>query len=103
MYENYAFGDAHLTWDDPLVRGRDALSSVADAVAWLQARQARLRQSVAALDDDELLRPRRANWGEMKETRWLITTLIQHDLYHTGEINHIRSLHQQNDDWGNED
>jgi hypothetical protein len=33
------------------------------------------------------------SWGELKETRWI----IQHDLYHAGEINHIRALHQQND------
>ena len=24
--------------------------------------------------------------------------MIEHDLYHAGEINHIRALHQQNDD-----
>jgi hypothetical protein len=25
--------------------------------------------------------------------------MIEHDLYHGGEINHIRSQHQQNDRW----
>ena len=42
------------------------------------------------------------NWGEMKETRWIITVMIQHDLYHAGEINHIRSLRQQSDRWAHE-
>lgn len=28
-----------------------------------------------------------------------IVTMIQHDLYHAGEINHLRSLHQGNDQW----
>jgi hypothetical protein len=27
------------------------------------------------------------NWGEWKETRRIITTMIQHDRYHAGEIN----------------
>ena len=53
--------------------------------------------STAALDDAELLRPRMTNWGELKEPRWIIAVMIEHDLYHAGEINHIRTLHQQND------
>jgi hypothetical protein len=41
-------------------------------------------------------------WGDQHETRWLITQVIQHDLYHAGELNHIRALRHKNDDWGNE-
>jgi hypothetical protein len=54
----------------------------------------RLRSGIAALADDaELLRLRRTNWGELRETRWIIVvvSMIQHDLYHAGEINHLRS------------
>jgi hypothetical protein len=97
MYQNHAFGDAQLTWDDPLVEGRDALSTLTEATAWLQAGQQRLRQSIAVLDDTELLRPRKTNWGALEETRWIIMVMIQHYLYHAGEINHLRALHQQND------
>jgi hypothetical protein len=97
MYQNHAFGDAQLTWSDPLVEGRDALTTIPGATAWLQEGQQRLRQSIAVLDDAELLRPRKTNWGELKETRWIIAVMIQHDLYHAGEINHLRALHQQND------
>jgi hypothetical protein len=58
------------------------------------------RQSIAALDDDaELLRLRLTNWGEREETRWIITVMIQHDLYHASEINHLRSLRQGTDRW----
>jgi uncharacterized damage-inducible protein DinB len=100
MYENHAFGDARLSWEDPYVDGHDACSTIESAIEWLKEGQARLRQSIAALDDDEeLLRPRMTNWGEQKETRWIISTMIQHDLYHSGEINHIRSLLQQSDRW----
>jgi hypothetical protein len=61
----------------------------------------RLRSGIAVLADDaELLRPRRTNWGELRETRWVIVvTMIQHDLYHAGEINHLRSPHQGKDQW----
>ena len=99
MYHNHAFGDATLTWDDPLVEGGDALSSVSTAIEWLRDGQEHLRSDVAVLDDAEMLRPRMTNWGELKETRWIIAVMIQHDLYHAGEINHLRSLRQQNDRW----
>src|SRR5215472_1379608 len=97
MYQNHAFGDALLTWDDPQVSGRDALSTIEQATSWLREGQERLRASITALDDAELLRPRMTNWGELKETRWIIAVMIQHDLYHAGEINHLRALHQHND------
>jgi uncharacterized damage-inducible protein DinB len=97
VYENHAFGDAQLSWEDPMRDRPDALASIAQATSWLQEGQQRLRQSIAVLDDAELLRPRLTAWGKLKETRWIIAVMIQHDLYHAGEINHIRALHQQND------
>jgi len=107
MYENHAFGDASLNWGEPLTNERRLSAVTADAVAellrWLEAAQRAVRASVHALDDDrELLRPRRTNWGEMKETRWIIKALIEHDLYHAGEINRMRALHQENDRWAYE-
>lgn len=98
MYHDHAFGEGTLTWDDPLVHGGDALATIPSAIAWLRAGQERLRQSLAGLDDAELLRPRKTNWGELQETRWIIAVMIQHDLYHAGEINHIRALRHENDD-----
>ena len=99
MYENHAFGDATLGWDHPLVRGADALANVASANAWLRDGQARLRASIAALDDEQLLQLRLTNWGELKETRWIIAVMIEHDLYHAGEINHLRSICRHDDRW----
>lgn len=98
MYQNHAFGDAKLTWNDPLVEGADRLSTISSAIEWLKEGQEHLRQSISPLDDAELLRPRMTNWGELVETRWIISVMIEHDLYHAGEINHIRCLHQQNDE-----
>ena len=81
------------------VSALDNEPSIADVVAWLCEGHRRLREHVAALNDEELLRPRRTNKDEMKETRWIIAVMIEHDLYHAGEINHIRALRQGNDGW----
>ncbi len=99
MAYDQAFGGGTLTWDD--AGGDEETSDIRTAIAWLRMGHARLRGGIAALTDDaELLRPRRANWGELKETRWLImVSMIQHDLYHAGEINHLRALHQGADRW----
>ena len=58
----------------------------------------RLKARVEALADSELTTLRRTNWGEMKETRWIIAVMIEHDLYHA-EINHIRALYEGSDKW----
>jgi hypothetical protein len=72
-------------------------------VRWLKQGHRLLRSHVAALKDDaELLALRPGNWGTQHETRWLINTMVQHDLYHAGELNHIRALRHRNDEWGNE-
>ena len=100
VYDNHAFGDQSMRWDKPgsiptieRETGRD------DVVAWLREGQRLLRGHLAALADDELRHLRRAPWGEEYETRWLIAVMIEHDLYHGGEINHIRALRQGNDAW----
>jgi uncharacterized damage-inducible protein DinB len=101
MYQDHAFGRATLTWIDPAADQKlgDATPLGIDALLTrLLSAQQRLRASVAALrDDEELVRPRRTNWGELRETRWIIKALIEHDLYHAGEINHLRSLRRADD------
>lgn len=99
MYANHAFGDAKLSWHEFDARN-EALSGKDAMIDWLREGQALFRGYVAAMENDyELLTPRKANWGEEYETRWLIATIIQHDVYHAGEINHIRALAQGNDAW----
>jgi hypothetical protein len=99
MYDNHAFGDATLTWNDPRVTGEGRLATIPQAIAWLRDCHEQLRRSVTLLSDDDLPLLRMTNWGEPRETRWIITIMIQHDHYHAGEINHIRALHQRNDRW----
>lgn len=110
MYDNHAFGDGRLTWDDPAgdlgVSMEDLQSRTVDpeppmdtVVEWLREGHRRLREHIAAMDDSELFAPRRQPEGEMRETRWIIANMIRHDGYHAGEINHIRALSEANDLW----
>lgn len=99
MYDDYAFAGGCLTWEHPLVDRQGVLDTPAAAIGWLRAGQDRLRRSVAGLADADLPCLRLTNWGEEKTIRWIITAMIQHDLYHAGEINHLRSLHRQTDRW----
>lgn len=101
VYENHTFGDRSMRWDRPgTVPALEAGADKTTITEYLRTAQARLRESVAGLADDaELTQQRPANWGEMFEMRWLINVMVQHDLYHGGEINHIRALHHGNDRW----
>ncbi len=101
IYDSHAFGDGTMRWDRPgTIPSIDSDAKAPDIIAWLRQGQRLLLDHVAALaGDEDLLKHRKANWGEEYETRWLINTMIQHDLYHAGEINHIRSLKQETDKW----
>ena len=98
LYHHHAFGDATLHWTDPLVDRWDVVETIPSAIDWLRETHNRLRQSIATLNDADLLLPRSNFRGQLKETRWLIATMIEHDLYHAGEINHTRCLHHQDDE-----
>ena len=101
VYDSHSFGDGSMRWDRPgTIPSIDSAAKAPDIIVWLREGQRALIENVQALgDDEELLKLRKANWGEEYETRWLINTMIQHDLYHAGEINHIRSLKQETDKW----
>jgi hypothetical protein len=102
MYDEYAFGARTLQFGTPQVEPwtADGPAPQDEAIAWLEAAHRRLVEHVEALaKDDELARPRPTNWGEERETRWIVGAMISHDAYHAGEINHIRSLLQGDDRW----
>lgn len=99
MYENDAFGDGTLQCEDPLVTGEGALTDLPAVIPWLRLGQGRLRESVAALSDADLDVSRLTNWGKQRATRWIITVMIEHDIYHAGEINLLRSLQTGDDRW----
>jgi DinB family protein len=100
MYDEYAFGPGKLLWGDPEVqpwlRGEAPFE---ETIGWLHDVHGRFVGHVLALRDEDLDTPRSTNWGELRETRWLISTIAQHDAYHAGEVNHIRSILTSGDDW----
>lgn len=109
LYDDHAFGQGTSGWNDPaggLGFGMEDLQSyevldneppMADVIAWATETHSRFREHVAGLDDEGLRLQRRNHRGDMREIRWFVSVMIQHDLYHAGEINHIRALSQGND------
>jgi len=103
MHENHAFGDGKREWGDLDIDGLGPGESPAELTTWLRAAHGQFRTSVSKLNDDDLAEIRQAAWGDSIETRRLVELMIQHPLYHIGEVNHIRALLQGNDDWDHQD
>jgi uncharacterized damage-inducible protein DinB len=93
MYWEYAFGPAKMSWPEA---GANVPKEEDMEVwrTWLAAAHERFRSSVADLTDAELGEPRLHNSGESMPTRTLINIMVEHDLYHAGEINYIRGLYR---------
>jgi uncharacterized damage-inducible protein DinB len=101
LYANHLFGDASMTYAglvaaSPLVREPLGLPAM---VAWLRDGHRALREGMLTLSDADLLGQGRTHWGEVAETRWILSVIIEHDVYHAGEINHLRAIRQGNDRW----
>lgn len=103
MYESHAFGDSSREWGNREIDGIGPGQTPEEAEVWLRKTHAVLRNSVANLTDDQLANMTKAPWGAEYEVRRIIELMIQHPLYHVGEINHIRALLQGNDDWDHQD
>ena len=93
MYWEYAFGPAKMSWPEAgqqVPKGED----LREWRAWLRAAHEQFRSAVAGLTDAELAELRLTNWGEKLPTRTIVNIMIEHDLYHAGEINYIRGLYR---------
>lgn len=97
MHVNHAFGDASYTfWNTWIGEEPIGEASFEDLSEWLQLAQLAVIAEVTKLsDDDELVALRRTYWGEQWETRRILDAIAIHDVYHAGEINHLRALLQQ--------
>jgi uncharacterized damage-inducible protein DinB len=105
MYEDYAFGPATMRGDQPpLIPAGGARSRPREELlAWLTDGHRRWLAAVRALPTDaELEKDRLTNWGQWLPTRVIIRIMIAHDLYHAGEINHLRALLAGTDRWAYE-
>jgi len=88
VYWDYAFGPATLTFDLEFPR------TAQDVITWIRASQRPLLDAVQSLDDADLDRPRRTNWGEEWFTHRIIKTLITEQVHHGAEISLLRDLNR---------
>jgi hypothetical protein len=97
VYADYGFGSGKMQWPEA-IPPREITSTKADLIPWLVKSHETLRKALAAFTDDQL-DVLRETWdeGDERPRRWFATTMIEHILYHAGEINHIRALAQGND------
>ena len=94
MHVDHAFGEGELTWWTTW-NGEGALedANLERLTSWLRDAHAEAQEAVAKLgSDEELFAQRNTHWGEGCETRLLIDAILIHDIYHAGEINHLRGL-----------
>ena len=120
-HDNQAFGDRTVSWSSPAIPRRLAAAGQAlppftqdemqSGPLWLPDEPARvavmdwlaqghrlLRAHPAALDDEGLKRPGYfMPSGQTRDIHWVIQVMVQHDLYHAGEINHINALFRGTD------
>lgn len=98
MYADRAFGDAKLEWEDIKLPSLDTDS----LLAWLDDGHRTLTDGLAALHDDaELAVERQTPWRTPAIMRrdQLLTVIINHDVYHSGEINRQRALIRGTTGW----
>jgi len=92
LYWDHAFGEQRLTGDYTGQGVLEPRRTLADVVAYAREWHERWLDSVAALDDGDLENPSTAHWGQVLSMRRIIAAMIEHDLYHAGEINHLRAV-----------
>jgi uncharacterized damage-inducible protein DinB len=98
-YYNAGWGDGPSSWTHwESVANQKAGRE--DLVAWMDEGHNAFIAAVLTLSDDELDAPRPTHWGGVVPTRRILLTIIAHGFYHSGEINHLRSVLQGNDRWG---
>lgn len=96
MYADRGFGNAILDMTDAVFPPSSTPTKTA-VLPWLRESYQMLRDGLDAFVDDSLGDVRKTHWGESKTRRWFGVTMIEHNIYHAGEINHIRALAQKND------
>jgi hypothetical protein len=96
VYSGYGFGKGLVQW--PNEYPADITGPKEQLVSWLCECHLTLHDAIAACTDSEL-DDKRETWdeGDFRPRRWFVTTMIDHLLYHAGEINYVRALAQKND------
>lgn len=97
MYTDRAFGEAKLDWGD--IRG-PASADMDPVLAWLDEAHATFAAGIASLTDDvQLAEMRQAPWRTPMPRAQLIGLMVNHQIYHSGEVNRQRSLIRGTSGW----
>jgi hypothetical protein len=97
MYGDRAFGEAKLEWGDIAVPDSRDMDAV---LGWLDSVLGGFEAGIAALtDDSELAEMRQAPWRVPMRRDRLIGLMVNHQLYHSGEVNRQRSLIRGSTGW----
>jgi uncharacterized damage-inducible protein DinB len=100
MYENHCFGDGTMAWNaGAMAEGLPPQASPEQTIAWLRAAHRTFSESLAKITDEQLDEAGAGSWSEGLPRRDFIERMIQHGIYHAGEINHLRGTIQRNDAW----
>lgn len=101
MYANHGLDTGDLDYGEPpATPAPERLASVQAATEYLREGHEYLTGLIRELgDDSELDALRKAHWGGLVPTRHIVVTMIEHDLYHAGEVNRARALLQEDDGW----
>jgi hypothetical protein len=96
MYANRAFGDGSLQWGQIPMPSFDMPA----VLAWIDDGHQALAIGLETLTDDSALQASRlAPWNTPLRVEQLLSIVINHDLYHSGEINRQRGLIRGSDGW----
>ncbi|MFX0182908.1 MAG: DinB family protein [Candidatus Hodarchaeota archaeon] len=88
MYDEYAFREGTLNWNDL------ECPEWPHCVDYLKKAQTRLMASIQIQTDNQLEEFVPTNWGDVWPVKQIIYAMIQHDIYHFGQINTIWSLYK---------
>ena len=89
-----AFGQGEWTWEAVLARYRERGGDLAAALALLDEGFAAIFAALATLTDDDLTATRRNVDGRRFRPRELFQMLLEHTLYHAGQIQYARCIYQ---------
>jgi uncharacterized damage-inducible protein DinB len=98
-YYQAGFGEGPPAWDHWATIAAEKAERE-DLMVWMRQGHDLLIAAVSRLADSDLDAPRATHWGGLVPTRRILLTVIAHAYYHSGEINHLRSVLQGNDRWG---
>lgn len=91
MYASAAFRDGEVRWRDCAARLDQIASDWTASVEYLKESHAYWMAVLREVSSDDLDRPGLTNWGE-QWPRWrIIYCVIEHDAYHAGQIEVLKS------------